>query len=144
MLRVLLFVIQIPSRCDVLSQLSQLNASALSLSAILRSNSWLSMQISSLSVTLWIALTMFGTVIAQRCSQTQSQSQSTHYGHDAVYFCVEGELSLCLLRCSYISEEDKNVKVEEEQDATIFAILNRRQFMADESESESGSSWDSS
>jgi len=98
MLRVLLFVIQIPSRCDILHQLSELNAlSALSLSAILRSNSWLSMQIASLSVTLWIALTMLGTVIAQRCSQ------KNYHSDDAVYFCVEGELSLCLLRCSYVS-----------------------------------------
>merc|ERR1719195_1150806 len=31
----------------------------------------------------------------------------------------------------------------EKVDATIFAILNRRQFMADDSDSESGSDWDS-
>merc|ERR1740123_1156565 len=42
-----------------------------------------------------------------------------------------------------VAEEEKNVRVEEKQDATIFAILNRRQFMADDSDSESGSSWDS-
>merc|ERR1719245_559015 len=42
-----------------------------------------------------------------------------------------------------VKEEEKNVKVEEKQDATIFAILNRRQFMADESESDTGSDWDS-
>jgi len=43
-----------------------------------------------------------------------------------------------------VAEEDKNARVEEEKDATIFAILNRRQFMADDdSDSETGSSWDS-
>merc|ERR1712129_379867 len=42
-----------------------------------------------------------------------------------------------------VAESDKNVKKVEEKDATIFAILNRRQFMADDSESESGSSWSS-
>jgi len=42
-----------------------------------------------------------------------------------------------------VAEAEKNVKVEEKQDATIFAILNRRQFIADDSDSETGSSWDS-
>ena len=40
-----------------------------------------------------------------------------------------------------VKEEEKNVKVEEKVDNTIFAILNRRQYMADDSDSESGSSW---
>merc|ERR1719203_529323 len=42
-----------------------------------------------------------------------------------------------------VAEEEKNVRMEEKVDNTIFAILNRRQFMADDSESESGSSWSS-
>merc|ERR1712154_207925 len=42
-----------------------------------------------------------------------------------------------------VAESEKNVKKEEEKDATIFAILNRRQFMADDSESETGSDWSS-
>jgi len=40
-----------------------------------------------------------------------------------------------------VAESEKNVKQEEKVDNTIFAILNRRQFMADDSDSESGSSW---
>ena len=41
--------------------------------------------------------------------------------------------------------EPKEEKPKEEKvDATIFAILNRRQFMGDDSDSESGSSWDES
>merc|ERR1719229_2117002 len=43
-----------------------------------------------------------------------------------------------------VEVSEVNVKKEEKVDETIFAILNRRQFMADDSESsESGSSWDS-
>eukprot|EP01084_Bolivina_argentea_P288900 495959_1 len=42
-----------------------------------------------------------------------------------------------------VQESEKNVKKEEKIDNTIFAILNRRQFMADDSDSESGSSWSS-
>mmetsp|Transcript_17035 Transcript_17035/g.26511 ORF Transcript_17035/g.26511 Transcript_17035/m.26511 type:complete len:569 (+) Transcript_17035:50-1756(+) len=41
-----------------------------------------------------------------------------------------------------VAEAEKNVKVQEETDNTIYAILNRRQYMADDSESESDSgSW---
>ena len=40
-----------------------------------------------------------------------------------------------------VKEEDKNVKSEEKVDNTIFAILNRRQFMADDSDSDSASTW---
>ena len=42
-----------------------------------------------------------------------------------------------------VDPSQKIVKKEEEKDATIFAILNRRQFMADDSESETGSDWSS-
>jgi len=42
-----------------------------------------------------------------------------------------------------VEASEVNVKKEEKVDETIFAILNRRQFMADDSDSESGSSWDS-
>ena len=40
-----------------------------------------------------------------------------------------------------VKEEEKNVKKEEKVDNTIFAILNRRQYMADDSDSDTGSSW---
>ena len=40
-----------------------------------------------------------------------------------------------------VKEEDKNVKAEEKVDNTIFAILNRRQYMADDSDSDSASTW---
>lgn len=42
-----------------------------------------------------------------------------------------------------VAESEKNVKKEEEKDATIFAILNRRKFMADDSDTETGSDWSS-
>merc|ERR1712228_1137071 len=42
-----------------------------------------------------------------------------------------------------VAESEKNVKKEEEKDATIFAILNRRKFMADDSDTETGSNWSS-
>eukprot|EP00484_Ammonia_sp_Unknown_P000978 CAMPEP_0197020326 /NCGR_PEP_ID=MMETSP1384-20130603/1091_1 /TAXON_ID=29189 /ORGANISM="Ammonia sp." /LENGTH=504 /DNA_ID=CAMNT_0042447931 /DNA_START=30 /DNA_END=1544 /DNA_ORIENTATION=+ len=43
-----------------------------------------------------------------------------------------------------VAEEEKNVKHEEKVDNTIFAILNRRQYMADDSDSEGSGSWGSS
>merc|ERR1712154_265664 len=42
-----------------------------------------------------------------------------------------------------VADSEKNVKKEEEKDATIFAILNRRQFLADETDSDTESGWSS-
>eukprot|EP00483_Globobulimina_turgida_P000640 UN00640 len=43
-----------------------------------------------------------------------------------------------------VAADEINVEKEESIDNTIFAILNRRQFMADDSDSETGSEWSSS
>ncbi len=62
-------------------------------------------------------------------------------GRDAMLAALRGKAKQGLKK---VEASEVNVKQEEKVDATIFAILNRRQFMADESESESGSSWDDS
>ena len=60
-------------------------------------------------------------------------------GRDAMLAALRGKAKSGLKK---VAVEEVNVKQEEKVDATIFAILNRRQFMADDSDSESGSSWD--